>query len=239
MDKLSTEVKIDLYSPDEEEVIFGLLARIVRLYKILLTDQELWSLDLSRIHLRCLVDTAITVCYLVKNNDSDLFNEFIKYGIGKEKLLMLHLQDTHPEETGPSGEGFEDVSKLFADSFSPEYTDIDLGSWINKSTRDMAIAVDLIKEYRLIYDPTSSDIHGTWPSVKNHNLKYCANPLHRFHKLPNTNEPPKTIYPLSIANSLIEKVVNFCSKHRGYPTLEDDLFDFSELKKLVPNEEAH
>lgn len=230
LDEIVLKLKIDLYDPDKDEVVLGLFSRIVRLYTVLLEDSQLWAQDLSRIMLRCLVDTSITLCYLLKSKDEKLYKDFIEYGKGKEKLLMLHLQDTHSEDTGPSGEDTESLASGLGGGLMPEVINIDLAFWTKKSARDMANDVGMMKFYRLIYDPTSSDIHGTWVSIKNINLIRCVNPLHRFHRLPHKFAIPLFITPLVYATEIMKKVIEFCRDNYSFPPLNKDLYDFSEFE---------
>jgi hypothetical protein len=53
--------------------------------------------------------------------------------------------------------------------------------------RKMASQVGLEDLYRLVYSPSSGELHGEWGSLKKHNLTVCSNPLHRYHRLPRLN----------------------------------------------------
>lgn len=223
---------IDLFSPETDEVILGLFSRIIRLTSLILTNPLLWSYDLSRILLRCLSDTTITYCYLIAKNDSQLFQSFIDYGTGKEKLLLLHLQDTHPGTRTVTGESIDQLASHLGGGFSPELIDINLGDWKDVSVRDMANECNLMDIYRIIYDPTSSDIHGTWTSIKNTNLTYCVNPLHRYHRLPQLEDPPIFIQPVQIALDLAEKSIISSIEKLGFPNLEKPFLDLPSMDNL-------
>jgi hypothetical protein len=67
---------------------------------------------------------------------------------------------------------------------------IELNNWTKKSARDLAMQAGFEKYYRIVYDPSSADLHGTWMSLRESNLMLCGEPLHRFHRLPGTYEPP-------------------------------------------------
>jgi len=216
---------IDLFSPETDEVLLGLFSRIIRLTSLILTNPLLWSYDLSRILLRCLSDTTITYCYLIDKNDSQLFQSFIEYGKGKEKLLLLHLQDTHPGTRTVTGESIDKLASNIGGGFSPELIDINLGDWKDVSARDMAKECNLMEIYRIIYDPTSSDIHGTWTSIKNTNLTYCMNPLHRYHRLPQLGDPPIFLQPVQIAIDLVKIAINTSIEKLGFPNLEKSLIN--------------
>jgi len=221
--------KFDLYAPENDEVVLGLFSRVIRLASAIHENAFLWAFDFSRIILRCLSDTVITFCYLISKKDDDLFASFIEYGKGKEKLLLLHLQETHPKEVTPSGETPRILVDQLGGGLSPALIDINLGDWKAVSVRDMAEACGLLDIYRIIYDPTSSDIHGTWTSIKNVNLTYCANPLHRFHRLPQTEQPPFFLQPLEITITLVQRAINFAQKHWNFPPMKAELAKFSEI----------
>lgn len=223
---------IDLYSPETDEVLLGLFSRIIRLTSLILTKPLLWSYDLSRILLRCLSDTTITYCYLIKKNESQLFQSFIDYGKGKEKLLLLHLQDTHQNTQTVTGESIDQLALHLGGGFSPALIDINLGDWKDVSVRDMANECNLMDIYRIIYDPTSSDIHGTWTSIKNTNLTYCVNPLHRYHRLPQLEDPPIFIQPVQIALDLAEKAIISSIEKLGFPKLKKPFLDLPSMDNL-------
>jgi hypothetical protein len=221
--KVKAQYKFDLYSPEKDEVILGLFARVIRLASSIFERPFPWSLDFSRILLRCLSDTTITFCYLILKNDNDLFASFIEYGKGKEKLLLLHLQDSVKKELTPSGETPRILADQLGGGISPEFIDMNLADWKTVSAYEMAKDCDLLDIYRIIYDPTSSDIHGTWTSIKNVNLTYCANPLHRYHRIPENEEPPMFLDPLEIAKNLVQVAINFAQKYSNFPVNDNKL----------------
>lgn len=227
--KIAKAYIIDLYSPEKDEIILGLFSRIVRLTSLILSNPLMWSYDLSRIMLRCLSDTTITFCYLIKKNDDKLFQGFIDYGKGKEKLLLLHLQDTHPEIDTASGESIDQLALNLGGGFSPAFVDINLGDWKDVSARDMANECNLMEIYRIIYDPTSSDIHGSWTSIKNANLTYCVNPLHRYHRIPQNSEPPVFLQPVKIAIELAGKAIQASYELLHFPKLEKPFVDLPQI----------
>jgi hypothetical protein len=228
LDGVVSKLKIDLYDPDKDEVVLGLFSRFVRLYITFTTNYHLWVQDLSRIFLRCLADTCIVLCFLLHRNDDKLYKDFIKYGKGQEKLLMLHLQDTHIDGIGPSGETVEQLANELGGGIMPELIDIDLAGWTKTSTREMAAQCDLLRIFHLIYTPTSSDVHGTWTSIKNVNLTYCVNPLHRFHRIPQKLEVPLFLTPLILANDMWKAVIIFCENKYSFPRFDKE---FKDIKK--------
>ena len=167
--------------------------------------------------LRCLTDTAITFVYLAKHGTEQEFMDFKRYGEGKEKLLMLHLQETYPKEKSLEGKSAIEIADDLGSGFLPELIDIDLDNWTKKSARELAIAAEMEQFYRLVYDPTSSDVHGTWVSLKHSNLSRCIQPLHRFHRLPSYTEPPLYLNTLSAVQDIYEHCLDVATNQLGYP----------------------
>lgn len=85
---------------------------------------------------------------------------------------------------------------------------IELDNWTKRSARDLSIAAGFEKYYRLAYDPSSADVHGTWMSLDNSNLTRCVQPLHRCHRLPGYFEPPAYLNILQSAQEFYEDCLN-------------------------------
>jgi hypothetical protein len=138
-------------------------------------DANLWARDTSGIVLRCLADTVITFVYLVRHGTAEDYKAFRAYGEGQEKLLMLHLQDSHQASATLEGRSSQDIASALG-GFAVEMMNIDLGSWSKSDTRRLASKIGMDRLYRLVYTPTSADVHGTWASLKTANLCYCRDP---------------------------------------------------------------
>ena len=222
LEKLRLQAKYDLYSPERGEIVLGLFARLTRFYVLMTEDPNLWAKDVAGILLRCLTDTAITFGYLVKCGNEEDFVRFKEYGEGQEKLLLLHLQDSYPNEKSLDGRDVESIGKELG-WFSPELMDIELGHWNKKDTRKLAQAAGMEKYYRLVYTPTSSDLHGSWMSLKHSNLCHCSEPLHRFHRLPTYLEPPLFLETMMAAQELFNECLQTGMEKLDYPPLDDPL----------------
>lgn len=217
-------VTCDLYDTDREEILFGLFSRLVRLYCLIVEDPQLWSRDTGGIMLRCLAECAITFAYLVTCGDEEDFHSFKEYGEGQEKLLMLHLQDNYEGETTLDGRDSTAISEELG-GFSIEMMNIELGHWTKKDTRKLATDAGMERFYRLIFSPTSSDVHGTWLSLKHSSLNRCAEPLHRFHRLPSYTEPPAYISIIQIAQQICHHCITLAVEKLGYPKLSPEFQD--------------
>jgi hypothetical protein len=213
--QLRNKLRIDLYDPRRDEVLFGLFARLTRLYVLMADDPFLWARDVSGIMLRPLAETAITFSYLAKSGTPEEFQRFIEYGEGQQKLLMLQLQDNYPNQKSLDGLSSEQVADQI--EMWPEMVEIELGSWSKKDARKLAKEAGLEHLYRLVFTPASSDLHGSWVSLKSSNLVRCAEPLHRWHRLPTYAEPPFFLNTAIAAQELYVHCREEAVKVLGYP----------------------
>lgn len=223
LNKLGMQYRYDLYDPQKDEILLGLFSRITRLYIIFLSDLYLWSRDLSGIFLRCIVDTLITFAFLIRKGTEQDFKRFVDYSDGKEKLLLLHLQDTFKNDKSIHSETYEQISDKLGGGIITELTDIDLSSWSKKKSRNLAKLAGLERYYKLVYDPASADIHGTWHSLKNTNLTYCQISLHRYHRLPSYIESPLILYSANLAQELYDVALKIGNKEKNFPVMDNNL----------------
>jgi hypothetical protein len=222
LDQLTMKVRLDLYDPTRDEVLFGLFARLSRLFILIASDSNLWARDMGGIMLRCLADTAITFSYLAVAATEEDFRRFREYGEGQEKLLMLHLQDNYPDSQSLEGRSSDAIASNLG-SFIPEVLNIELGHWAKKDTRRLATDAGLEWLYRLVYTPTSSDLHGTWLSLKHSNFCRCLEVLHRFHRLPTYTEPPVFVNIVATTQELYRHCVDIGVQKLGYPSPQREL----------------
>lgn len=222
IDKLRRQLRIDLYDPTRDEILFGLFARTTRLLCLMYRDRYIWARDIAAILLRCLTDTTITFVYLATKGTPREFQNFVKYGEGQQKLLMLHLQDDYPDNRTLEGFTPKQVSEQLG-SFLPEIIDIELSNWIKKDARRLAADTGMDRFYHLVFNPASADIHGTWISLSNSNLDYCAEPLHRFHRIPSYTEPPFILDTVYVAQEIYQKALTTALDSLGYPEPDNTL----------------
>jgi hypothetical protein len=214
---LSAAYRCDLFEPERDEILLGLFSRLTRLYFKICIDPAFWARDIAGIMLRCIVDTGITFAFLATHGTAQNFKDFKTYGEGKQKLLMLHLQDTYPDVGSLEGKTAAEIAQSLGGGLTTEVLNIELDNWTKRSARDLAIAAGLEKYYRLAYDPSSADVHGTWMSLDNSNLTRCVQPLHRFHRLPGYFEPPAYLNTLQSLQEFYEKCRIIGVASLGFP----------------------
>lgn len=237
LEQLAHRIRFDLYDPLRDEILGGLYARAARLYCLICELPPLWSRDVGGIIVRCLADTAITFAYLAKCGNDELFRRFKEYGEGQEKLLMLHLEGSHPGDASMEGRDAAMIAEELG-GFAAELLHIELGSWAKKDARKLASAAGMERFYRLVFTPSSSDVHGTWVSLRQSNLLHCVEPLHRFHRIPSYVEPPAFLNFLEVAQELFEQCVKVGADVLGYPGLTEALHRVPEPVYADDRDEA-
>lgn len=179
----------DLYAPDRNEVLTGITSRHLRSAQAMIRYPGLWSAEHGAGIIRSLVEGRIVQKWLIHKNDTDLFTKFKEYGRGHLKLHVLHLREYHESLNEPV-EGLQDTITSMEDLLNrdlmEEFQDISVeGSFTKTNTRDMAYAVGLIRDYRLVFAPMSANVHSEWIALEQYALVPCGNPLHRGHRIPN------------------------------------------------------
>jgi hypothetical protein len=163
-----------------------------------------------------MVDTHINMVWLGKVGSDRHFKKFVEFGLGQEKLLLAHLADKTDVSKDPEArQHFESTDQLrdwISSQLLPEFLPVDVGNWNDKNTRIMAKDIGAEEIYKLAYSPFSAVVHGMWNAVARLNLKFCINPLHRFHRVPNFEEPPLYLGTLLQAAKIMdESFQGWCS----------------------------
>lgn len=191
----------DLGNPLPDEVRFGLLARQTRFTAAVTRDAMLWSEDLGRVFARSIIETYVTMAWLVKNAQQSDYEAFVEYGLGQEKLLIEHLRARNGGREGTDDAAALSERELWLSQFQYAYlTSVNVGQWSSKNVREMSAAVGEKELYDFAYVPFSSEVHGMWNAIAHANLRRCEEPLHRFHLVPDLQPSPLTIHaPLLVA----------------------------------------
>jgi hypothetical protein len=199
----------DLYAPDRYEVLTGITARVLRLVRISAGNPILWTGEYGSHVLRSVVEGRIVLKWLEHKSDSSLYTKFKQYGRGRLKLLKLHVEeylDSLSDPPEPLRKFAEDLdAEVNADTWE-EFQEISVDKTFSSVTiRQMAIDVGLKREYDFAYAPASGEAHGDWIALDRSALVRCRNPLHMWHRIPNTD------YGVVLQTSLIGMAVQMAA----------------------------
>lgn len=207
---------VDLSKPEICEVIGGLLARQVSLAVGIASAPQIWNPHIALILLRSMIDVYINLAWIFMDLP-DRSQKFILYGLGQQKLQNEHRK-TLLKELGkdPKADPLVKHNEVWLSSQRFEFlTEVNVGSWAGKSTRDMAIEAKCQEIYQFAYDPFSAATHSTWNHIERMNLKSCNNPLHRYHRIP-VDLPLATDYTyLELATKYLAKTFNLFDEKTG------------------------
>ena len=186
--------KIDLMNTELYEVVGGLLARQVTLSTELAKAPQIWNGHVAPLILRTMVDTYITLAWIMEN-PLERSRQFIFFGLGQEKLTLEHhkaeivSRDEKPEDY-PYIKQMEEMLNSQRFTF---LTEVNVGSWSGHDVRKMADEAGCLNLYHFAYTPFSAATHSMWHHIVRYNLRYCENPLHKYHRVPATPDVPHDV----------------------------------------------
>ena len=218
IDRASMQAPLDIYEPDRDEVLFGLLSRQYRLFSALASDAWLWTVDLGTMFHRAMADTLILLAWYVKQDDPAAFRKFKEYSLGKQKLHKLHVQELIDQGREDLLPVEESLGASINEEIFEELLTIDLGGNVaGMDMHKMAKEVGLDELYNLVFAPSSSALHAEWTGLKQFHLQKCGNPLHRFHRLPRLEGPSVVAIDViaAAADVLVQTVTAWASAYPG------------------------
>lgn len=205
----------DLYAPDRHEVLTGITYRHLRAVEAMIRYPGFWTAEHGSPLLRSLVEARIVQKWLIQQSDPTLYTRFKDYGRGHLKLQLLHLReyrDTLDEDQARAlDEVINSLDALVNRDRWEEFQNISIeGNFAGVDVRRMAEATGLRNEYRLLFAPTSATVHGEWGALDQHVLAPCLNPLHRGHRIPNTERimelgPELVVMALDLLDQLVSE----------------------------------
>ena len=164
----------------QHDTIFGMGLYCLGLLRELLRVGTCHSIS-ARTTLRTIAECYITLAYLAKKNDAELWQSYRVYGAGQAKLAFLKLDESVNE---PSYVDVQTLEQLANEDMWQEFLNIDLGHWDDTNLRKMSMEADVKDVYDQFYDWTSTFAHGHWGAIRDTVFETCINPLHRLHRIP-------------------------------------------------------
>ena len=197
------------------DTVFGLGLYSLSLLQELLQVGSCNSIS-ARSTLRTIAESFITLAYLAKKDDPELWQKYRAYGTGQAKKVLLKLDDSETEI--PSFVDRNMLEQLANEDMSQEFQTIDLGHWAEMNLRKMSEEAGVKNTYDRFYDWTSTFSHGHWPAIHDAVFETCGNPLHRFHRIP--RQSPRALPDVvPDACQLVDKILEIVSQL--YPHFQD------------------
>jgi hypothetical protein len=197
---------IDLSENEIYEVVGALLARQVTLAIQIAQCPQIWNGHIAPIILRAMADVFISLAWVLKD-PLDRSRKFILYGLGQAVLQLEHRKaQIVGREPSPEEKQLLEASEEWINSQRFSFlVDVSVGSWSGIPTRQMAEEAGFLDFYNYVYNPFSACTHSMWHHVARYNLIQCANPLHKYHKVPADPELPTDLHNFYLAGKYLEK----------------------------------
>lgn len=191
----------------QHDTVFGMGLYCLGLLQEMLQGANCYLIS-SRTTLRTIAECYITLAYLAKKDDVELWQSYRVYGTGQAKLAFLKLDESDDE---PSYVNVQTLEQLANEDIWQEFLNINLGHWNNTNLREMSIAADVKDIYDRFYDWPSAFAHGNWGAIRDAVFDTCRNPLHRLHRIP--RQTPRALPDVvPDACELVDKILEVISQ---------------------------
>ena len=176
---LNMQYKKETVSDDAYNVLTGSLIYAFKTFTEVI-EHNLANSLLGRQAARIIIEVYIMMKYLILHEPDNpaIWSEYMAYGIGKYKLILMKLREGKGGNIQHVSEKVLDV--LVNEPQSEEFTDIDLRYFDDVKIRDKAIAVDEKDLYDVAYDYDSDYSHGLWGAIRESCMLTCDNVFHHF-----------------------------------------------------------
>jgi hypothetical protein len=173
-----------------------------------------------------MADVYISLAWILES-PLERSRKFILYGLGQAKLQLEHAKSQIADREPSPAEGeLIRASESWIDSQRFTFlTEVNVGSWSGISTREMAEQANCIDFYNYVYSPFSACAHSTWHHVARFNLKHCANPLHRYHRVPYDPELRLDTHYVYLAAKYLQKTLCVFDEEMGVSVGVPSAFD--------------
>jgi len=197
----------------KHDTTFGIVLYSMAILQELLRVGNSTSI-LARTGLRTILESFVTLSYLLAKNDTSLWQTHRVHGAGQAKLALIKLDEL---DNNPSYVDKDTLQQLANEDMWQEFLPVNLGHWDKTDLRKMSIDAGVKDEYDKFYSWTSSFCHAHWGSVRDTVLQTCGNPLHRLHRI-SRDHPRMLPDVIPDACYLIDKMLELISN--AYPNFD-------------------
>lgn len=227
--------RLEVWPPDfthihVHEVIGGLLARQATLAKEIAGAPSLWNGHSAPVLLRAMADVHINLAWLILDPSTRCL-KYIAFGLGQAKLELEHRRAEIGTRTPtPDEAAMLDAREAWINLQRATFLqDVNLGKWSGLSVRQMADEAGCLDFYHYVYTPFSGAAHSMWHHVAPYNLRTCGNPLHRYHRIPESPMLEPDVQYLLLAAKYWDKSLGVFDAQFGVvgrqPSARDSLID--------------
>ena len=196
------------------DAVFGITLFVLRVLDELL-GISIGTGILGRLGLRTILESHITLHYLLDKDEVELWKKWRTYGAGQAKLNALRFDELMD---APKHIDIDTIEAIAGEDLWEEFLNIELGSWSGLDLRKLSEKSGIKDAYDAHYSWTSGYSHGTWGPIREACYETCGNPLHRLHRFPKQQNLPDTVADACI---LVDEILEDMNK--AYPGFDDRL----------------
>ena len=174
-------VACSIYSNDkgwtlEQAIVGGNGVRLHKLVQGFLDQTCQHRRELSEIFSRLIFETSVNTIYLVKNDNSEIFNSYLDYSLKFERRLLGQIEARVADRGGvllPIEVRMRDSihSLAAATGISLESPSINKRNWGDKDLFQKAESIGWADAYVGAFAGTSTAVHGNWGDIASHHLE--------------------------------------------------------------------
>jgi hypothetical protein len=151
----------------------------IRLWKLLnaLLDQTCQHRrEVSEILTRLLFETAVTIRFLILNQDSDVLSSYISHAFKYERELRRRITSN----VALRGGSWLPIEKRMLESIDNAIRDAGITegelakiprNWGGKNLFEKAVSVEWEAQYLAVFSGMSNAVHGSWTDIRAHHLE--------------------------------------------------------------------
>lgn len=209
------------------EVFNGSICYALKVYEEVIV-KDLANSILGRHGIRTIIELYIILKYLIKgeSNNATIWDEYIQYGIGKYKLILLKSREKQDDEKSKSHFTEVIADLLVNELLWEEFQDVDFKYFDKQGIREKSQAVGEKDLYDVLYDYDSGYVHGLWGAIRESSMLNCDNPNHGYHIVPDIHNSQNQKSVLPDMNKYFKELINLY--HSNY-----QLPDWFEQKYLI------
>lgn len=178
-------------------VIMGHMVRLFKLYDSFLCLTVSKGAETATIILRCIIDTGITLSFLLEEDNPEIIEKYIKSSLAVERKLWDEIHERKGETLLP-------IEKRMLDSVQAtfERAKIEIDSVTGKDRRwcgsiyDKAQKTGMLSLYESVFRGGSHSVHGTWHDLEFNHIN--ANDGHFEPLIEYTRPRPQSVEVASV-----------------------------------------
>lgn len=217
-----------------EAILIGLLRRICRVSKGFFAEIVNRRMDTSFILGRSISESAINLMFLTKQNNSDLFDEYVMYSLRHEKKLLNLIKANIKKRSKIlpiEKRMIKSIEQTFINSLiDPSLIDVKNYKTWGGSIYSRFKELELLPVYETMFGGWSNNVHGNWQDLLFNDLEYSDG-------LYNLKEKSQRIRPqplIAIAILLQYTGIIYCSNKFPKSKVSENIIKrFDELTNLT------